>query len=124
MMSRGQAGDAACAIAWTWRDLLARLAAATFAASPSPLYAQNDRPLVGALRRQAWYVPGTEPTTAVERSLSPPQYQPRMPFFRPPRGQRRAVATRTLRIGLKKAGTTNYRNPRFSHAERAVCRHL
>jgi len=41
----------------------------------------TDRPLVGALRWDAWYVPGSEPTTAMERSLSPPQYQFRLPFF-------------------------------------------
>jgi hypothetical protein len=82
MTPHRQAGDAACSIAWTRRDLFVRLAAATFAASTAVLRAQGaDRPLVGALRWYAWYVPGSEPTAAVERSLSPPQYQSRLPFF-------------------------------------------
>jgi hypothetical protein len=82
MTPHRQAADAASSIAWTRRDLLVRLAAATFAASTAVLRAQGaDRPLVGALRWDAWYVPGSEPTAAVERSLSPPQYQSRLPFF-------------------------------------------
>jgi hypothetical protein len=61
---------------------LARLAAWIFAASGPALRAQAaDRPLIGALRWDAWYVPGSEPTTAVERSLAPRQYRSRMPFF-------------------------------------------
>jgi hypothetical protein len=66
------------------RKLLLQLAAWAVAA-PSAVFAQRGeqpgRPLVGALRWDAWYVPGSEPTTAVERSLSPPQYQARLPFF-------------------------------------------
>jgi hypothetical protein len=46
------------------------------------LHAQpNKNPLVGAPRWDAWYVQGSEPTIAVERSLAPPQYQSCMPFF-------------------------------------------
>src|SRR5207249_2833996 len=68
----------------TRRTLLSQLAAWTLAApaAVSALRAEpSDRPLVGALRWDAWYVPGSEPTTAVERSLAPPQYQSRLPFF-------------------------------------------
>jgi hypothetical protein len=39
------------------------------------------RPMVGALRWDAWYAPGSVPTAAVERSLSPPKYRGRFPFF-------------------------------------------
>jgi hypothetical protein len=55
------------------------------AAAPRAVLAQPsepaDRPLVGALRWDAWYAPGSEQTAAVERSLSPAQYQARLPFF-------------------------------------------
>jgi hypothetical protein len=72
------------AMAPTRRNLLLHMAAwalaapdAASAVRPEP----SDRPLVGAIRWDAWYVPGSEPTAAVERSLSPPQYQSRLPFF-------------------------------------------
>lgn len=39
------------------------------------------RPLLGALRWDAWYAPGTTVTSAVERSLSPERYRHRLPFF-------------------------------------------
>ena len=39
------------------------------------------RPLVGAIRWDAWYGPGSIPTEAVTHSLSPPQYRWRLPFF-------------------------------------------
>ncbi|MCS3448119.1 hypothetical protein [Bradyrhizobium elkanii] len=42
---------------------------------------RTDRPLVGALRWDAWYAPGSTPTKAVETSLSPQQYHWRVPFF-------------------------------------------
>ena len=42
---------------------------------------RTDRPLVGAIRWDAWYAPGTEVTSAVERSLSPTRYRWRLPFF-------------------------------------------
>ncbi|GIQ73817.1 hypothetical protein [Bradyrhizobium sp. RD5-C2] len=41
----------------------------------------TGRPLVGALRWDAWYAPGSTPTKAVETSLSPQQYHWRVPFF-------------------------------------------
>jgi hypothetical protein len=57
----------------TRRNVLRALVAAV--TLPSVLRSQpNDRPLVGALRWDAWYAPGSEPTVAVERSLAPPQY--------------------------------------------------
>jgi len=72
--------EAVFPIRWTRRDVLKTLVAG--AALPSALRAQSaDRPLAGALRWDAWYAPGSEPTVAVERSLAPPQYQWRSPFF-------------------------------------------
>jgi hypothetical protein len=41
----------------------------------------TDRPLVGAIRWDAWYAPGSEVTSAVERTLSQPRYRWRQPFF-------------------------------------------
>ena len=67
-------------VQWTRRDVLKALVAS--AVLPSALRAQSaDPPLVGALRWDAWYAPGSEPTVAMERSLAPPQYQSRLPFF-------------------------------------------
>jgi hypothetical protein len=40
-----------------------------------------SRPFVGAIRWDAWYTPGSLPTDAVQRSLSPEQYRWRLPFF-------------------------------------------
>ncbi len=37
--------------------------------------------MVGAIRWDAWYAPGSEVTEAVARALSPPQYHWRAPFF-------------------------------------------
>lgn len=37
--------------------------------------------LVGAIRWDAWYSPGSVPTTAVANSLAPPEYRWRLPFF-------------------------------------------
>ncbi|MCA1453671.1 hypothetical protein I6F35_10660 [Bradyrhizobium sp. BRP22] len=48
----------------------------SFAAS-----AAKSRPLVGAIRWDAWYSPGSAPTQAVENSLSPEKYRWRTPFF-------------------------------------------
>jgi hypothetical protein len=39
------------------------------------------RPLVGAIRWDAWQSPGSVPNEAVTRALSPPQYWHRLPFF-------------------------------------------
>jgi hypothetical protein len=42
---------------------------------------KTNRPLVGAIRWDAWYAPGSEVTAAVERTLKPPKYRWRLPFF-------------------------------------------
>ena len=71
-------------LAPTRRKLLLQSAAWTVATARAALAQRAEqlvRPLVGALRWDAWYVPGSGPTMAVERSLSPPQYQARLPFF-------------------------------------------
>ena len=52
------------------------LSANSYAAS-----ATKSRPLVGAIRWDAWYSPGSAPTRAVENSLTPEQYRWRTPFF-------------------------------------------
>lgn len=36
---------------------------------------------LGAIRWDAWQAPGSPPTQAVERSLAPPEYRGRLPFF-------------------------------------------
>ncbi len=56
----------------TWTVAGTRLAAAA---------PRTDRPLVGAIRWDAWYAPGSDVTAAVARSLSPPRYRSRLPFF-------------------------------------------
>jgi hypothetical protein len=73
---------------FTRRAILASLAASfvptslhilspkSFAAS-----ATKSRALVGAIRWDAWYSPGSTPTKAVENSLSPEKYRWRTPFF-------------------------------------------
>jgi hypothetical protein len=66
------------------RDILGCLAAISLA--PARLRAEALLPptktfLVGAIRWDAWYAPGSQVTQAVERSLSPPQYRWRLPFF-------------------------------------------
>ncbi|HET9131658.1 MAG TPA: hypothetical protein VFO86_11950, partial [Terriglobia bacterium] len=43
--------------------------------------AAKPRPVVGAIRWDAWYSPGSGPTKAVENSLSPEKYRWRTPFF-------------------------------------------
>lgn len=51
------------------------------------------RPLVGAIRWDAWYSPGSTPTKAVENSLSPEKYRWRTPFFaKGPEHDRSAVS--------------------------------
>ncbi|NKC31837.1 glycoside hydrolase family 71/99 protein [Falsiroseomonas selenitidurans] len=61
----------------TRRALLAGLAAA-FA---SPAKAARSPPALGAIRWDAWYAPGSIPTEAMVRSLSPPEFRHRAPFF-------------------------------------------
>lgn len=50
------------------------LAARGAAAAPTPI-------AVGAIRWDAWQAPGSVPTQAVERALSPPAWRHRLPFF-------------------------------------------
>jgi hypothetical protein len=52
------------------------LGSRSFAAS-----AAKPRPLVGAIRWDAWYSPGSMPTEAVQTSLAPEKYRWRTPFF-------------------------------------------
>jgi hypothetical protein len=59
---------------WLVFAALALARAASAKAAPS-------RALVGAIRWDAWYAPGSGVTSAVERSLSPEQYRWRRPFF-------------------------------------------
>jgi hypothetical protein len=67
----------------TRRAALAAAAAALLAGRVRrPATAQPaTRPLVGAIRWDAWQAPGSAETRAVERSLSPPRYRHRLPFF-------------------------------------------
>lgn len=58
------------------RALLAGLAAL-----PMPARAQARPVAIGAIRWDAWYAPGSVPTAAVERALSPPAWRHRAPFF-------------------------------------------
>ena len=43
--------------------------------------AAPSRPLVGAIRWDAWYSPGSQPTEAMKQSLGPEKYRWRTPFF-------------------------------------------
>ena len=66
----------------TRRGLLAGLAAGLGAAAlPRLPLAAADPIAVGAIRWDAWQAPGAPTTAAVERSLSPPHYRHRLPFF-------------------------------------------
>jgi hypothetical protein len=68
----------------TRRQLLWRLALAVASLTSSKLAVALpglDRPLVGAIRWDAWYAPGSDVTSAVERTLSPQPYRWRLPFF-------------------------------------------
>jgi len=60
------------------RGLLGALAAA---ALPRAAPAQRPAAVVGAIRWDAWQSPGSVPTEAVTRALSPPRYRDRLPFF-------------------------------------------
>lgn len=59
-----------------WLAFAALTLARAASAAPPP-----QRPLVGAIRWDAWYAPGSSVTSAVERSLTPEQYRWRRPFF-------------------------------------------
>ncbi len=68
------------------RALLRGAAAAAFASAAVPYAARADavppaRPVLGAIRWDAWQAPGTPTTRAVERSLSPAAWRHRLPFF-------------------------------------------
>ncbi|GLH76737.1 hypothetical protein SSBR45G_16450 [Bradyrhizobium sp. SSBR45G] len=63
--------------------MLAYIGAAFFArgALSDSGRAPKYHPLIGALRWDAWYTPGSTPTEAVRRSLAPEKYHWRLPFF-------------------------------------------
>lgn len=61
---------------WTRRGLLGGLAA--LAAAPA---AAATPVAIGAIRWDAWYAPGSVPTEAMVRSLSPAPWRDRAPFF-------------------------------------------
>lgn len=54
---------------------------AAWAAAPPPAASPPGRPVLGAIRWDAWQAPGTATTRAVERSLSPAPWRRRLPFF-------------------------------------------
>jgi hypothetical protein len=58
---------------------------ATLAAAPVATRGQRRspkfRPLVGAIRWDAWYSPGSSETDAVQQTLAPEKYHYRLPFF-------------------------------------------
>ncbi len=63
------------------RAVLHLAAGAALAPYLAPRADAAERPLLGALRWDAWYAPGSRVTGAVERSLTPQRYQRRLPFF-------------------------------------------
>jgi hypothetical protein len=64
------------------RRLLLGLGAALAAgALPHRARAQTQPIAVGAIRWDAWQAPGSVPTEAVIRALTPPRYHHRLPFF-------------------------------------------
>jgi len=65
----------------TRRALLHLAAGAALPPFAAALSAPAPRPLLGALRWDAWYAPGSTVTGAVEHSLTPRRYQRRLPFF-------------------------------------------
>ncbi|WP_271504858.1 hypothetical protein [Bradyrhizobium sp. CCBAU 11357] len=65
----------------TRRSFLTTVASVALAKSCPGAEPSGKRPLVGAIRWDAWYAPGSSVTAAVEKALSPPQYQWRAPFF-------------------------------------------
>ncbi|OCX30682.1 hypothetical protein QU42_13990 [Bradyrhizobium sp. UASWS1016] len=52
-----------------------------FPGSARAAAAAPPRPLVGAIRWDAWYSPGSQPTEAMKQSLGPQKYRWRAPFF-------------------------------------------
>ena len=65
----------------TRRLFLKSLAAVPLARVSAAQARTGSRPVVGAIRWDAWYSPGSTPTSAVEKSLAPTQYRWRLPFF-------------------------------------------
>jgi hypothetical protein len=65
----------------TRRKLLWLTACAAAGANFGAAAKASDRPLVGAIRWDAWYAPGSAVTSAVEQTLSPQKYRWRAPFF-------------------------------------------
>jgi hypothetical protein len=67
----------------TRRSLLASVSALAIYGSSSSLAESISikRPLVGAIRWDAWYAPGSVVTTAVQKTLAPADYRWRLPFF-------------------------------------------
>lgn len=70
------------------RGLLGGFLAAGFADQGRPVHALTSAgnalvplPSVGAIRWDAWYTPGSVPTDAVTRALTPQRYHHRLPFF-------------------------------------------
>jgi hypothetical protein len=63
------------------RSLLAGLGAAGLSAAVPRGLGAAERVAVGAIRWDAWYAAGSPTTEAVARTLSPPQYRHRLPFF-------------------------------------------
>jgi hypothetical protein len=66
------------------RSLLASFIGSAISSSLAFARVQSSpagRPLVGAIRWDAWYAPGSTVTTAVQKSLAPEKYRWRLPFF-------------------------------------------
>jgi hypothetical protein len=65
----------------TRRSVLTSLATAAVFRTSVAASSPKKRPLIGAIRWDAWYSPGSSATAAVEESLNPAQYRWRFPFF-------------------------------------------
>jgi hypothetical protein len=63
------------------RILLDAISLPFLSSFPLALAAENKRPIVGAIRWDAWYDPASTTTKAVEKSLSQSKYNWRAPFF-------------------------------------------
>jgi len=61
--------------------LTRRVLLASLLATAPPVRAQTAPVAVGAIRWDAWYAPGSVPTEAMVRSLSPAPWRHRAPFF-------------------------------------------
>jgi len=63
------------------RAFLAGLGAMALPGPVQPAWAQPAPVAIGAIRWDAWYAPGSVPTMAVERALTPAPWRHRAPFF-------------------------------------------